>query len=557
MSSQLSILLATYLPQPVISLSTSLGVSPLLLSSALLLIPLFIYQYISSSAQKSHALPPHIPHLVPFIGSMVTMGMEPIKFLQNAKEKYGPIFTFTMFGREMTYVLGPDGNNFLFNAKLANVSAEEAYRTLTKPVFGEDVVYDVNNAVLMEQKRFIKGALSIDNLRSYVSYIEEETVHYLSRWKGVTGTAELAKAMAELTIMTASRCLMGKEVRSKLDETVAQLYLDLDGGFQPINLLFEWLPLASYKKRDIAHKKMHDLFRSIIEERRKSGNMDNNDVLQHLMSSAEYKNGRACSDKEAANLMIALLMAGQHTSSTTSTWALSFLAENPNVVQDLIKEQKEVLGENRDGITFDKLKQMVLLDSVIRETLRLRPPIIMIIRKVMEDIHYQGYVIPKGHYLGASPAVSQLDESVYTNATKFDPYRWIKTDEKMDDLLKKEKEQGLDYGFGIVGGSARSHYLPFGAGRHRCIGEPFAYIQLKTILATFIKEFDSFKFAAGQKFPKSDYTTLIVMPEKPVMIEYHRESRKNTDAQIVDGMDILKSGKTSEKTDLDGMSASA
>lgn len=60
-----------------------------------------------------------------------------------------------MFGRKMTYVLGADGNNFFFNASIANVSAEEAYKSLTVPVFGPEVVYDVENAVLMEQKRLV------------------------------------------------------------------------------------------------------------------------------------------------------------------------------------------------------------------------------------------------------------------------------------------------------------------------------------------------------------------------------------------------------------------
>ena len=62
-----------------------------------------------------------------------------------------------MFGRKMTYILGPDGNNFLFNVPLADASAEEAYKSLTVPVFGPEVVYDVENSVLMEQKRWGHG----------------------------------------------------------------------------------------------------------------------------------------------------------------------------------------------------------------------------------------------------------------------------------------------------------------------------------------------------------------------------------------------------------------
>jgi sterol 14-demethylase len=137
--------------------------------------------------------------------------------------------------------------------------------------------------------------------------------------------------MAELTIMTASSCLMGKEIRAQLDETVAQLYHDLDQGFGPLNFLFPNLPLPSYKRRDVAHIKMRELFMSIMQERRASGNVENSDMLQTFMDS-EYRDGRKMTDREVAHMMIATLMAGQHTSNTTSTWCLAYLAGHPEIL---------------------------------------------------------------------------------------------------------------------------------------------------------------------------------------------------------------------------------
>lgn len=112
-----------------------------------------------------------------------------------------------------------------------------------------------------------------------------------------------------------------------LDETVAGLYHDLDKGFTPLNFLFPNLPLPSYRRRDAAHVKMRMLFMSIMTERRQNEDMNNSDMLQALMDS-QYRDGSIMGDKEVAHLMIAILMAGQHTSSTTATWCLSFLAQN-------------------------------------------------------------------------------------------------------------------------------------------------------------------------------------------------------------------------------------
>lgn len=129
-----------------------------------------------------------------------------------------------------------------------------------------------------------------------------------------------------------------------LNFLVAKLYNDLDRGLTPLNVFFEHLPLPRYWARDAANAKLTSLFLSIMEKRRqaaatttssnKQGGQEEEekkfDVLEALMKSC-YRNGNPLSDVAVAHLMIALLMAGQHTSSTTSTWMLFRLAQNPQL----------------------------------------------------------------------------------------------------------------------------------------------------------------------------------------------------------------------------------
>jgi sterol 14-demethylase len=155
---------------------------------------------------------------------------------------------------------------------------------LTTPVFGKDVVYDVPNDLFMEQKRFVKVGLSSDNLRAYVGMIEEEVEDYLKSDPAFSvlqsnnvdewGHFDVLEVLSGLTILTASRTLQGKEVRAGLDSTFAEIYKDLDGGFTPLNFLFPNLPLESYRKRDIAHKKISDFFSAIVRKRRAEVNPD-------------------------------------------------------------------------------------------------------------------------------------------------------------------------------------------------------------------------------------------------------------------------------------------
>ena len=135
----------------------------------------------------------------------------------------------------------------------------------------------------MEQKRFVKVGLTSDNFRTYVGMIEEEVEDFLAQDPSFSvfqakdvkewGNFDVCKAMQEITILTASRTLQGKEVRENLNKSFSGLYNDLDGGFTPLNWMFPDLPLASYRRRDAAHIKMSEFYVDIIKRRRASGNV--------------------------------------------------------------------------------------------------------------------------------------------------------------------------------------------------------------------------------------------------------------------------------------------
>lgn len=131
-------------------------------------------------------------------------------------------------------------------------------------------------------------------------------------------------------------------------------------------------------------------------------------------------------------------------------------------------------------MTYEAFRQLPVLDSVIRETLRLHPPIHSIMRYVSSDVPVPAtlaapskdgtYVVPKGYYVLASAAVSQVDPRIWTNPMKWEPSRWSDP-EGVAALKAEDGGEKIDYGFGAVSKGTESPYQPFGAGRHRCIGE--------------------------------------------------------------------------------------
>lgn len=323
--------------------------------------------------------------------------------------------------------------------------------------------------------------------------------------------------MAEITLFTAARTLQGEEVRSKLTSEFAELLHDLDLGFTPINFMLPWAPLPHNRKRDIAHSRMREIYLGIIQTRREAvsegeGNGTNGgkdtegtDMILNFMNSV-YRDGTPIPDKEIAHMMITLLMAGQHSSSAISCWILLRLASQPEMTEKLYAEQIQNLGADLPPLQYKDMDKLPLHHNVIKETLRIHSSIHTLMRKVKNPLPVPGtdFVVPPSHTLLSSPGVTARDERYFRDPLRWDPHRWETRVEVEDDT------DTVDYGYGAVSKGTRSPYLPFGAGRHRCIGEKFAYLNLEVIVATLVREFRFFNAEGREGVPDTDYSVCSV-----------------------------------------------
>ncbi|KAI0427348.1 cytochrome P450 [Xylaria sp. FL1042] len=494
--------------------------------------------------------PPLVFHWFPLIGNAIEYGTDPLNFYRRCRAQHGDVFTFVLLGKHLTVCLGPEGNEFVLNGRVSDVNAEDIYGPLTTPVFGSDVVYDCPNAKLMEQKRFVKFGLTRQALESYVPLIEREVLDYISssssnaKFRGAKGKVNVSAAMAELTIFTAGRALQGAEVRAKLTAEFAELYHDLDMGFQPINFLMPWAPLPQNRRRDAAHLKMRSVYMDLINERRKSarnkmikGSADDEpDMISNLMSCV-YKNGQPIPDKEIANMMITLLMGGQHSSSSASAWILHRLASQPTIIEELYEEQRLHLGPSASTrpLTLNDLDKLPLLSNVIKETLRVHSSIHTLMRKVLRPLAMPGtdYVITPDKVLVSSPIMSHMSATHFVDPGRWDPHRWDDDHVKSNALLSDDSstftttgggndDDIVDYGYGATRKGTKSPYLPFGAGRHRCIGEKFAYLNLSTIVLTIIRNLKLRTVDGTSSVPPTDYTSLFSRPVQSAEILWER-----------------------------------
>lgn len=354
-------------------------------------------------------------------------------------------------------------------------------------------------------------------MRTYISKFVQEVSSYIATSPRFvnnapstisSGIVNITDALSEITIYTASSSLQGQEVRSKFDSTYAVLYRHLDDGFQPINFMLPWLPLPQNRRRDHARKVMERLYSDIIRQRRvneSEGKQRGDDDMLWTLMDASYKDGTVVPDIHISRLMIALLMGGQHNTAASGSWIMLNLAHRPSLIEELYQEQLSVLGGPLPPLTFENLQQLELNKQVIKETLRLHSPVHSIMRQATRDlvVPESDWVIPAGHVLLAAPGVLARSEEYFPCPLVWDPHRW---DTQRDDGEGDATDEKINYGFGFVSKSTKSPYLPFGAGRHRCLGETYAYAQLGAILATFVRLIEWEQVDPTKPVPATDYS---------------------------------------------------
>lgn len=502
----------------------------ILIILSVLTISLLVINYVRNSVTvpEGQKLPPVFSEGFPIIGNFKGFGVDPLGFINRGREKLGGIFTVDLFFEKVTFLIGSQYHIPFFEGSDLELDQAEVYKFMT-PIFGKGVVYDAPLFRRRQQYRLLGQSLKPSNLKSYPEIIAKEAHDYfLKNWKE-SGQIDLLPSMAELIILTASSTLLGKEVREDLFLEVSNLYKMLDQGLTPLSVFFPSAPIPQHGKRDRARKEMVKIFSRIINKRRDakhsaSGQGKRNDLLQKLVEF-KYKTGELLTNDEITGLLIAALFAGQHTSSITTTWTLLFLLQSqreakksasgqgssPKVTAkdtdylSKVLEEISSLGdfngneEGKDSVTWNVLKEESVLYTCIKETIRLYPPLIMLMRRVKKSFTTSdGHFVPEGHRVMVSNAISQRLPEIFENPNQFNPDRWLDFD-----ISKLPK-----YSF-----------IGFGAGIHTCMGESFAFMQIKTILTVMLSMYD---IELLTEFPTAKYTEIVVPPKGPNMIKYKR-----------------------------------
>jgi sterol 14-demethylase len=442
--------------------------------------------------------PPRLKGGWPLIGHTIDFARDPVGLLQRAFDECGRVAHFKLFGKGVTLFTGPEPHESLFRLPDEVLSPTEAYKMMI-PVFGEGVVYDTTPERMMEQLHMLHPALRNKRMRTYTEIIADESRKAIADW-GEEGEIEVCEFFGTLTSFTSSRCLLGEEFRNEMSEEFARVYYDLETGIVPLAYINANLPIPAFRRRDRARARLGEMVSTIIS-RRKSRGIHGEDFTQTLMEST-YSDGTSLTDHEIAGILIAAMFAGHHTSSVTTTWSLLELLRSPQYYAKVCQEIRDRFAED-ETYSFEAMRELERTEWAIKEALRIHPPLFVLFRAAMQECEIYGYRIKKGDWVSVSPIVAHRDEEVFEDALRYDPDR---------------------YGPDRAEDRRPFAYVSFGAGRHKCLGNAFAILQMKVILAALLKHYD---FELTDDPVETDFGRLVLGPKPPIRVRYRKVGVEN------------------------------
>ncbi len=427
-------------------------------------------------------------------GHLDELGTDPIGLMERVHDECGDVGAFELAGRRVVMVCGAEANEWFFRAPEEDLDQAEAYPFMA-PVFGEGVIFDASPERRREMLH--NQALRDKYMRGHAETISEQVERMIDGLAG-TDSVDLLDFFAELTIYTSSACLIGKKFRESLDVHFADLFADLERGTDAIAFVDPYADIESFRRRDSARIEMVSLLERIIAEREAGPEPtdEDRDLLDVLISIRDDDGSLRFSADTITGMFISMMFAGHHTTSTTASWTLLELLKHPEEMSKVMAELS-ALADTGEPVTYHALREMPHLESAIKETLRLHPPLILLLRVAMRDMQVCGYQIRKGELVAASPSVSNRLAEDFPDPGAFDPDRYLEPRE--EDLANPWT------------------WIPFGAGRHRCVGAAFALMQLKCIFAWLLPRFE-FSLAQAPETYRTDQTKMVIQLEHPCVV---------------------------------------
>jgi cytochrome P450 len=379
---------------------------------------------------------------------------DPLGFLIRLQRRYGDVFTlrFPYFGR-LVYVAEPGLVKQLFTGSAEQFHAGEANATVLEPALGPNSVLTLDEAAHMRQRKLLLPPFHGERIRGYGELIREVAREEMESWP-VGEPFALRPHTQRITLAVIMRAVFGVHDEERLlrFERLIEDFSDRVSAVLAFPMLRRdlgrWSPWSRFQRSRAALDAF--IYEEIALRRAEvaSGGEDGHDDVLSLLLAAEHDDGSPMSDEELRDELVTVLGAGHETTATGLAWAMERLLRTPRVLSKL----RESLAAGEDEY----------LEATVKETLRARPVIVDVARKVTAPASFGGHELKAGTYVMAAIAPMHYRADLFPRPDEFRPERFL--EEKADNYA----------------------WIPFGGGVRRCIGAAFAEYEMRIVLREFV-----------------------------------------------------------------------
>src|SRR3954453_7730799 len=397
-----------------------------------------------------NALPPGSK--APAAVQAVRYARNPLGFLAGEQQRFGDIFSvrFPFFGR-IVYVARPDLVKAVFTGSPSVFHAGEANATVLEPALGPNSVLALDDEPHLRQRKLLLPPFHGERGQRYGELIVAMTRREMESWP-VGEPFGLRPHTQRINLAVIMRAVFGvhDEGRLRRFERLIDDFAKRVGVITSFPMLRRNLGPGSPWPRFLRSRAALDefVYEEIRLRRSEPGHEERDDVLSLLMAARD-EDGKPMNDQELRDEMVTVLGAGHETTATGLAWAVERLVRNPAVLARL--RASLAAGEGED------------LDATVKETLRARPVIVDVARKLKAPATIGGYELPAGQFVLPAIAALHYRDDLFPEPEVFRPERFL--DGRADNYA----------------------WIPFGGGIRRCIGAAFAEYEMRTILREFVE----------------------------------------------------------------------
>lgn len=342
---------------------------------------------------------------------------------------------------------------------------------MAKQVFADtlgDGVLTSEGALWRWQRRVMAPLFRHSEILSYVPTIAQVGEEQLAQWRqSISGSQPIDEHMTSATFTVIMRTMLvgGDRAEGEAIMRAGSDYLSRVSWEMMHALLHlpKWVPHPASRQMRRAAQAMRTALSDIIDRRRRSAD-DGTDLLARLLNARHPVTGEPMTHDQLINNLSTLLEAGHETTAKALTWTLYLLARAPEWQQSVRDEVVRVAGNM--SISAEHIDKLVLTTCVLKEAMRLYPPVPVIARESSESLQVDGVTVAAGTQIVVPIFAIHRHRKYWDDPDRFDPDRFL-----------PEREATVP----------RTQFMPFGAGPRICIGQSFAMIEAVTLLATFVR----------------------------------------------------------------------